>query len=340
MWLLINVSPILSLWTTPSAPRRSATIIRVVSELDLDRLCPLPPDPDQLPRVIGRADALARGISRHGIDHRLSTGQWRRVLPRTYLIADSFTDLDRLDAALEFAGRDAALSGAAALWASGVRGRRPPTSVLVVVPTPSRVRSRDWVRVRHTKRAIVTETWTGPRRVEVARAAADLAVDLHRLDDVRSLVARVVQDKHCTIAELGVALDAGPRNGSAYLRQALTEVGWGAASAPEARAARILRRFRITGFVQNATLRLPDGSVRVVDFYWPHLRACLEIDSVEWHFAVDHWSGTWDRHLELSKHGLSVIHRPPSALADERGFAADVRNWLAGREADLRRGLR
>ena len=156
---------------------------------------------------------------------------------------------------------------------------------------------------------------------------------------MRALVARVVQRRHCTLVELAAELAAGPRNRGALLRQTLGEVGAGARSAPEARAARVLRRAGITDFQLNARLQLPDGSWRVVDFYWPKLRACLEIDSVEWHAEPGDWARTWDRHLDLSKFGYSVIHRPPSALADEQGFAQDVREWLAGRAAELRRGL-
>jgi hypothetical protein len=296
-------------------------------------------DPDALPRIIGRAEALARGMSRYAIDRRVASGRWRRVLPRTYLTADTLGDLDRLYAAVTFAGSGAALSGAAALRAAGVGKISMPRRVLVLVPPHNCVASSAWVTVRRSARPIVAEQWVGPRRVEPARAAADLAVTMRQLDDVRALVARVVQEHHCTIADLGVELDAGPRRGSAFLRQALEEIGWGAASAPEARAARILREAGITGFVQNAELRLPNGRVRVVDFYWPALRACLEIDSVEYHFRREDWSGTWDRHLDLSTFGFSVIHRPPSALRDKSRFARDVAAWLAGREADLRRGL-
>jgi hypothetical protein len=106
-------------------------------------------------------------------------------------------------------------------------------------------------------------------------------------------------------------------------------VGWGAASAPEAQAAGILRRAGITGFVQNARVRLPSGTIRVIDFYWPALRACLEIESIEWHSEPSDWSRTWDRHLDLTKFGYSVIHRPPSALKDPRTFVRDVTQWLA-----------
>lgn len=306
---------------------------------DLDRICPLAPLPDALPRVISCAEAAARGYSGRAIDHRIARGTWRRVLPRTYVTADTFTDLDRLYAALSYAGAGAALSGAAALLASQVKRIGMPQRVLVLVPPGNCAKSVAWVQVRRTQRAWQAVQGIGPRRVEPARAAADLAVTISRLDDVRALVARVVQDSHCTLAELGAELEAGPRRGSKHLRQALAEVGWGAASAPEAEAARILRRAGIAGFQQNAPLHLPNGTVRYVDFYWAALRACLEIDSVEYHFERDEWAGTWNRHLDLAKFGYSVIHRPPSALADPDRFVRDVAGWLAGREADLRRGL-
>lgn len=317
----------------------SITLGVVIDPAELDRLCPIPPDPDTMPRVVTRAQALARGYSRRAIAHRVERGSWRRVLPRVYLIGDVLTERDRWDAALAYAGDGAALSGAAALRASGVSGVAQPARVLVLVPPHNRSGSTGWVQVRRTHRSFVAQLELGPRRVEVARATADLALTLRRIDDVRALVARVVQRKHCTLPELAVELARGPRNGSALLRRALAEVGLGAASAPEAKAAKIMLRAGINGFTANATLHLPDGSFRVVDFYWKRLRACLEIDSVEWHSQPEDWSGTWDRHLDLSKFGYSVIHRPPSALADEAKFAQDVREWLAGREAELRRGL-
>lgn len=292
----------------------------------------------ELPRVIDRQSALARGISRRSIDHRVNVGRWRRILPRTYLTSDTLTERDKLRAALVYAGVGAALSGAAALRESEVRRIARPARVLVVVPATNRTRSLAWVEITRSYRPIRCEQWTGLRRVDVARAAADLALRTRRLDDVRAVVARVVRDRHCTIAELGAELEAGPRRGSAHLRRALQEVGWGAASAPEAEAARLLRRAGISGFVQNAVLHLPDGSTRIVDFYWPALRACLEIDSVEWHVDPGDWSRTWDRHLDLSKFGYSVIHRPPSALRDGPRFVQDVNDWLAGRRADLRHG--
>jgi very-short-patch-repair endonuclease len=117
------------------------------------------------------------------------------------------------------------------------------------------------------------------------------------------------------------------------LRQALVEMSAGAASAPEARAARILRRAGVAAFEQNAVILLPGGGHYVADFLWRALRAILEIDSVEYHFDPVAWRRTMDRHLVLTTLGHSVIHRPPSALRDEHRFAADITAWLASRAA-------
>ena len=305
----------------------------------LDRICPLPPLPDALPRVVSREQARALGYSRRAIEHRLATDRWRIVLPRVYLTVDTLTEVDRWVAALLFAGPGAALSGAAALRASEVGGIPPPDRILVLVPPPNRTGSAGWVQVRRTFRPIQLVQWHGPARVQVARAAADLALGLSSLDDVRAIVAKVVQQGHCSVADLGAELSAGPRNNSAFLRLALEEVGWGAESAPEARAARLLRRAGIAGFTANAWIRLLDGTWRRVDFYWPRLRAALEMDGKQWHLGPESWEKSLIRDVELGKVGIHGVHLPPSVLRNESRFVTDIREWLAGREADLRRGL-
>jgi hypothetical protein len=209
-------------------------------------------DPDALPRVLTRDDALRCGFTRNAIRHRTETGRWRRVLPRTYLTSDTFTWNDRLRAALAFAGDDALLTGGAALLGQGLRSVRRPDSVLVLVPYCCRSRSIGWVRIRRTQRLPTRALAPGPRRVPIARATADLALELRRLDDVRALVADVVRRGLCDVAELAAELCEGPRNGSAFLRQAVDEVGAGAWSAPEARAATLMRRAGLPRFEQNS----------------------------------------------------------------------------------------
>lgn len=306
----------------------------------LDRVCPLPPLPGSLPRVITRRQARMFGISIRTLQRYVAEGRWQRLLPGVYLTTSTNpTELDQWVAALLFAGDDAALSGAAALRATGVRGIGRPAGVLVLVPPPNRKESNGWVSVRRTFRPIEVAQWHGPRRVEPARAVADHCLALPSRDDVRAAVANVVQQGHATVAEIGAELEAGPRRRSRNLRLALEEVGWGAESAPEAKALRLLRAAGIDGFVPNAWLQLRDGSWRRVDAYWPRLRFSLEMDGKAWHFTGREWVKGLDRDVALAQIGVYGVHRPPSALYDEAGFVADVRILLAARQADLELGL-
>jgi very-short-patch-repair endonuclease len=292
------------------------------------------PDPDAVPRVLTRAMARERGLTDRVIDGHVRAGRWRRVLARTYLTAPVQTERDRYDAALLFAGDDAALSGASALRESGVHVAEPGR-VLVLVPRTNSIRSAGFVQIRTSVRQIEIEHWVGARRVVPARACADLCLTLRRIDDVRAIVARVVQHGHATVEEIAIELEAGPRNGSRLLREALREVGYGAESAPEASAATILRAAGLTGFVQNKRIELPEGGYYKADFLWEELRAILEVDSVEYHFDVADWESTMDRHLELATLGYSVVHRAPSALKNKAKFIAGIRAWLVSRRAEL-----
>jgi hypothetical protein len=299
--------------------------------VDLDELVPLI-DPTALPRVLARTAALDRGMTPKMIDYRLAAGRWRRVLPHTYLTVDTLTWPDRLAAAIAFAGPGTLLSGAAVLHDAGLRSVARPAGLLVLVPRRNRARSTQWVRIRRTHRLPDADLVPGPPRVAIARAVADDALTLRRIDDVRTVVAEAVRRRLSTVDEIALELEAGPRNGSALLRQAVDEVGAGAWSAPEARAARLLRRAGVPPFEQNARIELPGGGYYLADFLWRDLWAILEIDSVENHFDPADWSATMDRHLVLETAGFSVAHRPPSAVNTYPvRFVRDITAWLANR---------
>lgn len=287
-------------------------------------------DPTAIPRVLNRAEAVRRGYTRNAIRHRVANGRWQRVLPRTYLTSDTFTWNDRLRAALAFAGDEALLSGGAALFGQDLRSVRRPASVLVLVPYGCRSRSTEWVRIRRTHRFPERALVPGPRQAPIARAAADLALELGRLDDVRALVADMVRRGLCGVGELAAELEEGPRKGSAFLRQAIDEVGAGAWSAPEARAATLMRRAGLPGFEQNVRIDLSNGRYVVVDFLWRGLRAVMEIDSDAHHALAGDADRTSDRHLLLTTAGYSVIHRTPRTVYLQPGrFVSDVGGWLA-----------
>jgi very-short-patch-repair endonuclease len=234
------------------------------------------------------------------------------------------------------------LTGAAALADLGLRSVDRPRRVLVLVPRQVHVRPAGWVRLRRTDRMPDPALRPGPRRADPARAVADLALEWPRLDDVRALVTQALRARLCTLDELAAELAAGPRRGSRNLRLAITDADADAWSAPEARAAAILRRARVPRFEQNARIDLPDGTYVIVDFYWRDLRAVLEIDS-----DAHHWldpadrDATSRRQSTLQTYGYTVMSRRPSAIIrSPQQFRGDVEAWLAGRRVELvaRRG--
>jgi very-short-patch-repair endonuclease len=293
----------------------------------------MPPllDPTALPRVLGRDEARGLGITDRVIEARARSGRWQRVLPRTLLTSDTLLWLDRLDAAVTFAGPGALLSGAAALCDEFDSVRRPE-SVLVLVPYSFAARSIGWVHVRRVERMPSARLAPGAPRVEVARAVADLCVGMRWADDIRAVVTEAVRRRLCTPEELATAVDAGPRRGSKLVREAVREAAGGAWSAPEARVASLMRGAGLPAFKQNVEIRLPSGHVYIADFLWRRLRAILEIDSKRHHGTPGDRDATDARHIALESLGFSVIHRTPAAIRRDPGlFLDEVTRWLAAR---------
>jgi very-short-patch-repair endonuclease len=301
----------------------------------IDDVAPLL-DPTAPPRVLSRSHAEQLGFTDDAVRHRLAIGKWQRLLPHTYLTSDTITWDDRRTAAVVFAGDGALLSGAAALCDLGLRSVSRPSSILVLVPPQRCPRSVAWVRVRPSARPVRQAFLPGPPRADEARAVADLALERRRLDDVRALVAEAVRLRLCTIEELAAELRHGPQRGSAHLRQAIDEVGGGSWSAPEARAATLMRRAGLPRFEQNAVIELRNGRRLTVDFLWRELRAVPEIDSDAHHSLAGDADWTSDRHLLLATDGYSVIHRTPRYVIKRPAtFIDGVGQWLAARAREL-----
>jgi very-short-patch-repair endonuclease len=156
------------------------------------------------------------------------------------------------------------------------------------------------------------------------------------LDDVRTLVTQALRARLCSLPDLWTQYEAGPRKFSAHLRTALVDASDGAWSAPEARAAHLLRRAHVPEFEQNARIWLPNGDYLIVDFLWRALRAVLEIDSDEHHGAGPDRDATDARHIALQTLGFSVAHRRPAAILREPArFQREMAAWLAARAREL-----
>lgn len=173
--------------------------------------------------------------------------------------------------------------------------------------------------------------------VHTARAVADTALQYRRYRPVRALVTTAIQRQACEVEDLISELDGGPRNGSAWLRRALSDVLDGAKSIAEAEAIDVLRRCRLPEFEANVPIVTTRGvHIAEADCLWRELRSVMEVDSRAYHFSEEDWDKTRRRHSKLVRHGFSVDHHSP---AEVRGnplvFAKEVEHWLRARAAEL-----
>jgi hypothetical protein len=186
-------------------------------------------------QVITRSQALACGMPHATIDRRVApSGPWQKMLPGTYLaVTGKSTTQQRHVAALLYGGPHSVITGPAAIRLHRLRSPGPDM-IDVLVPWTVRRQSTGFVRILRTRR-MPRFYATGPIRfARVGRAVADSARGFTALDDVRTVVAEVVQRHACTIAEIGLELEGGSTRDSIHLRTALAEVRAGARSAAEA----------------------------------------------------------------------------------------------------------
>jgi hypothetical protein len=284
--------------------------------------------------VIGRDQALACGLSRAAIEHRIRAGgPWQRLLPGVYLTqTGAVSDDQREMAALLHAGPRSALTGLAALRHYGFQ--LPAVDPIdVVVPVDVRRQSAGFVRVQRSRRMPGIYGTGEIRFVSPPRAVADAARNLSTLREVRGLVASAVQQQRCTIHTLEEELEQGPTMGSAFLRVALEEVGAGVRSVPEGDLRVLLRRGGLPMPMFNARLYDGDELVAVADCWWPDAGVAAEVDSREYHYSAADWQHTMRRHDRLVALGVLVLHFTPGRIrAEPQAVAAEIRSALiAGR---------
>ncbi len=299
---------------------------------------------DELPRVLSAATAGLSGVTRSTARTQLAHGSWQRMAPGVLLTRpDPPTRYDWAAAGVLLAPR-AAVSGWEALQLAGLTRAQAPAGLPVLVLTREhRSRRLGPLLIRRTDRPYTAQVtpWQADLPltavVQTARAVADVAISLSSFDAVRDVVAAALQRRRCTVDELLDELDAGPRQGSAFFRDALGEVSAGARSVAEARALAGLRGSGLRGFELNVpVLDAGRRHVFTVDFLWRALRAALEIDSAEYHFRRGDWVRTLDRHAALTAAGLSVLHLSPSQISADGAWVARVRRWLDARAAEVR----
>ncbi|HEX3962775.1 MAG TPA: hypothetical protein VHZ03_40105 [Trebonia sp.] len=281
-------------------------------------------------RVVSRQQALAGGISRHAVAHRIRPGgPWHAMLPGVYLtVTGTPTQVQREMAAVLYAGPRSVITGGAAL-----RNHRLPTPqaqvIDLLVPTSVQRRNVSFVRLHRTSR-MPTRVFGPQHRAYAlpARAAADAALWLSDLREARAVIAGAVQSRSCWASEIVAELDAGPIRGSALLRKIVAEVSDGVRSAPEADLRDLIKRARLPLPMFNPRLYLANGTfLGCPDAWWPEAGLAIEIDSRRWHLNPRDWEHTMDRHARFGEHAIVTLHFSPHKLRAEPGLViTTIRN--------------
>lgn len=280
-------------------------------------------------QVVSREQALGE-MSRHALGYRLRPeGPWRRLLPGIYLTVTGAPTQQQLEmAAALYAGPQSAVTGAAALRYYGLPS--PQSRVVdVLVPVLVQRRGASYVRLHRTAR-IPAFIYVTPRLAYAppARAAADAALWLRDLREVRAVIAGAVQRGGCRPEELAQELRAGPIRHSALLRRVLAEVSDGVRSAPEAELRDLIKEASLPMPLFNPRLYLPNGTfLGCPDAWWPEAGLAVEVDSKQWHFSPEDWERTMGKHARFGEHAIVTLHFTPHQLrAEQAAIIAKLRN--------------
>lgn len=287
--------------------------------------------------VISRAQALDCGLSPAAIRSRVRLdGPWQVVMPGIYLgHSGRLTQIQRVTAAFLHAGPAIAITGLVAAARHGV-GCGFSDVVDVLVPRECRRTNAGFVRLHRT--SVVPKTYVDGvvRYAAPARAVADAARLMTDLTEVRALVAAGVQRRQLSIWQLAEELKIGPRQGSALLRQALTEVADGVRSVAEGDLRSLVRRSKLPEPLYNPRLYVGEDFLASPDEWWQEAGVAAEVDSKEYHLSPEQWAKTLDRHAQMTAQGILVLHFPPSKIrSDGRAVAEQIRTALESSRGPL-----
>jgi hypothetical protein len=276
--------------------------------------------------VIARQQALAAGLTKHALAHRLRPGgPWRGLLPGVYMAATGApTTLQQEMAALLYAGPGSVITGPAALRSHHIRTELTEF-VDVLVPSTRQRRDTNFVRLHRTSR-MPTRIWeAGPvRYAPASRAVADAVRALSSLRDVRAVVADAVQRDKCAISNLAAELSQGPAKGSVLFREALADVADGIRSAAEGDLRDLLARSGLPMPLFNPWLYDEHGNfVARPDAWWPELGIAVEVDSKQWHTSPEDHAKTLARGRRMARYQIVVLRFTPRQI---RSQPAEVTN--------------
>ncbi|WP_300010274.1 DUF559 domain-containing protein [Pseudonocardia sp.] len=277
--------------------------------------------------VISRSQALAAGLTRDAVDHRVRLRRWSPLHPRVYLAAGHRRDDEvAVRGAVLWGGDEAVLTGEAAAWWQGMV-ERPPPRIRLTVPRRRNPRARPGVEVgrRDLAACDVVEhrgLLVTARPLTVLDTAVDLGATGSRFLDralQRSERFPAVYAAYCR--NLGAA-------GSASAGRLLVAAADRSASAAERLLVRMLRDSGARGW----SCGFPAAGY-LIDIAFPHAMVAVEVDGWAWHADAARAQADKRRQNALVRAGWMIlrytwhdlVERPAVVLAEIAHTVARVR---------------
>ena len=269
--------------------------------------------------LVTLSQARAAGISRRGLQWRLKSGRWLKILPGVFAVAESDDPwLQMLEAARLWTG-DAVIMG---LAASGLWGFDGVASRAVEIGTKTRKRHTGIV-VHHDahydpedlirQRGLLTTT---PTRTLIDISAAVTETQLAQALD--SALRRGLTFIPLIRSRLD-AIGTKGRSGTGTLQKLLAdrELGSGLTESPlEVKVERVLRRAGLDPPERQYTVTGPDGTRVRLDFVWPEQKVGIEADGFRWHTDFERWQQDARKHNLLQEMDWKIVRATHRSLRD------------------------
>lgn len=282
--------------------------------------------------VISRAQAIASGMDRQQVDHRIAQGEWLRLHPgvfRSDLVSPSAEQALR---AASLWADDGVLTGLGAGWWWEVTQDPPLKWEFLITGTAGRVQQP---KVRLQRR------WVDPSDVTVHRGVRVVSRPLAVLRSAVTLesgrrgqgVRLIDRSKQTGLVESLELEAAFIRNrgtwGTKIMKELLERTGDRAHSDLERIGVSLLTDAGIGGFVVNLTVRLSNGRRVELDVGFEEQKVGLEFDGFPYHSSPQAQEADALRQNDLVREGWTILRFPPGELIDHPGrFIRLVRETL------------
>jgi hypothetical protein len=243
---------------------------------------------DEQHGVAERSQVRRSGITRGSLEHRLGSGQWRRLHWGVYAaFTGEVTRQAKLWAAVRRAGSGAVLSHQTAAEVQGLADR-PSSRIHITVPSsrrPAQHRPIMGVVVHRAGRIRPQRLpeWELPRTL-IEDTVLDLIAMAGTFDEAYGWISRALSRELTTADALREALAARSRvRWRALLAEALTDAGDGIHFPLERRYVRDVERAHGLPQAQRQARRTIGGKVHYKDNWYPVYRICVELDGAAYH---------------------------------------------------------